>query len=179
MFCKTFSATHGWSCETFEINEDNQEHNIIPQQKTNRYYLSSNGVRFRKIKEERKIEIEANKKVKIFNKFFEASMEEYDVDYQYYIDECYKIIHTIDGTLERIKQEKKEERERIKKEKEEENFLKYCVNKIPTERQYELYKRDWLIEKYGEPNEVNYPPKAEPMGWASGVNTPRNRGSSS
>lgn len=154
LFCKTFNATHGWSCETFEINEDNQEHNIIPQQKTNRYYLSSNGVRFRKIKEERKIEIEANKKVKIFNKFFEASMEEYDVDYQYYVDECYKIIHTIDGTLERIKQEKKEERERIKKEKEEENFLKYCVNKIPTERQYELYKRDWLIEKYGEPNEI-------------------------
>lgn len=26
---------------------------------------------------------------------------------------------------------------------------------------------------------VNYPPTAEPMSWASGVSTPRNRGSSS
>lgn len=28
-------------------------------------------------------------------------------------------------------------------------------------------------------NIVNYPPTAEPMGWASGVNTPSNLGSSS
>lgn len=199
LFCKTFNATHGWTCETFDTHYEDVSYkevveklitegyvesftegfyvpkngsnvsgvqllkegnkikicdNIEQQQKTNRYYLSTSGKGFRKIKEERKIEVEANKKVIIFNKFFEVPFEEYDVDYQYYIDECYKIIHTVDGTLERLENEKREERERLKREKEEENFLKYCVNKIPTQRQFDLYKRDWLIDIYGVPEEI-------------------------
>lgn len=154
LFCKTFNATHGWTCETLDISEEGVESNIEPQQKTNRYYLSTNGKRFRKLKEDRKIEIEAEKLVTIFNKYEDKPFEEYHIDYDYYIEEAYKIIHVIDGTIERIEQEKKQQRERLKKEREEENYLKFCVNKIPTSRQYELYKRDWLIEKYGEPEEI-------------------------
>lgn len=154
LFCKTFNATHGWTCETLNISEEGVESNIEPQQKTNRYYLSTNGKRFRKLKEDRKIEIEAEKLVTIFNKYEDKPFEEYHINYDYYIEEAYKIIHVIDGTTERIEQEKKQQREQLKKEREEENYLKFCVNKIPTSRQYELYKRDWLIEKYGEPEEI-------------------------
>lgn len=154
LFCKTFNATHGWTCETLNISEEGIESNIEPQQKTNRYYLSTNGKRFRKLKEDRRIEIEAEKLVTIFNKYEDKPFEEYHINYDYYIEEAYKIIHVIDGTTERIEQERKQQRERLKKEREEENYLKFCVNKIPTSRQYELYKRDWLIEKYGEPEEI-------------------------
>lgn len=154
LFCKTFNATHGWKCELFNVDDKGTESDFKQQQKTNRYFLSLRGKRFRKIKEEKKIEIEANKTVKIFNKFYEVPFEEYDVDYQYYIDECYKIIHIIDGTEERLELERKLVRETAKKEKEEENYLKFCVNKVPTQLQYESYKRDWLTEKYGIPSEI-------------------------
>lgn len=154
LFCKTFNATHGWTCETLDISEEGVESNIESQQKTNRYYLSTNGKRFRKLKEDRRIEIEAEKLVTIFNKYEDKPFEEYHINYDYYIEEAYKIIHVIDGTTERIEQERKQQREQLKKEREEKNYLKFCVNKIPTSRQYELYKRDWLIEKYGEPKEI-------------------------
>lgn len=153
-FCKTFNATHGWTCETVKIDSEGNESDIEQQQKTNRYFLTNNGKRFRKLKDERSIEIEAGKEVKIFNKFYEVPFEEYDIDYQYYIDECYKIIHKIDGTEERLEQERKEKREQEKRDREEEKYVKFCVDKSPTEIQYESYRKDWLIEKYGEPKEI-------------------------
>ena len=157
-FCKTFNATHGWGCETV-----NSEGITQKQQKTNRYYISVDGKTFRKFKDERIIEIEAGgTKVTIFNKYEEPPYStvtgkhfgNYDINYDYYINECYKIIHKIDGTEERLEQERKEQREKAKRDKEEENYLKFCVNKIPTQLQYNTYNRDWLQEKYGIPSEI-------------------------
>src|SRR5690606_38771070 len=88
LFCKTFNATHGWTCETLDIDEQGNESNIVQQQKTNRYFLSRGGKRFRKLKDERKIEIEAGKLVTIFNKYEEKPFDEYNIDYDYYIEEC-------------------------------------------------------------------------------------------
>lgn len=150
LFCKTFNTTHGWKCETID-----SEGNIETQQKTNRYYISKNGKTFRKLKDDRVIEIEAGGTlVTIFNKFEEKPFKEYDIDYDYYIEECYKIIHKIDGTEERLEQERREERERLKKEKEEENYLKFIINKIPTQLQYDNYWREHCSQKYGEPKEI-------------------------
>lgn len=144
-FCKTFNATHGWGCEIVD-----SEGNTQKQQKTNRYYITTNGKTFRKFKDERIIEIEAGgTKVTIFNKYEEKPFEEYNIDYDYYINECYKIIHKIDGTEERLEQERKEQREKAKREKEEENFKKFCLDKVPTTRQRDMYSKEWLIEKYG------------------------------
>jgi hypothetical protein len=196
-FCKTFNATHGWTCETItkdkkeisfedvtselkelgyiEISENffkppnsgnmagvyiepegqhftNTYSNRTQRQKTNRYFVSTNGEVFRKMKDDRVIEIEAGGTlVSIFNKFEEKdSILDYNIDYDYYIKECYKIIHKIDGTEERVLKEKKEAKELAKREAQEEKFLKYCINKQPTVRQLGLYGKDWLIEKYGE-----------------------------
>jgi hypothetical protein len=158
LFCKTFNVTHGWYCETVD-----SEGNTEKQQKTNRYYISNNGKTFRKLKDERIIEIEAGgTKVTIFNKYKEPPYStvmgkhfgNYDINYDYYINECYKIIHKIDGTEERLEQERKEQREKAKRDKEEENYLKFCINKVPTQLQYNTYNRDWLQEKYGIPSEI-------------------------
>lgn len=154
LFCKTFNSTHGWTCETLNIDENGVESNIKTEQKTNRYFLSKSGKRFRKIKEDRKIEIEAGKEVTIFNNYYEAPMEDYDIDYDYYVAECNKIIWTIDGTLERLEEERKAERLKLKLEKEEQNYVKFCVDKIPTSLQFSNYSRPWLIEKYGTPPEI-------------------------
>lgn len=154
LFCKTFNATHGWTSETLNIDEQGNESNHLKQQKTNRYFLAVNGSRFRKMKDERKIEVEAGKKVTIFNKYYEVPMNEYSIDYDYYIDECNKIIWTVDGTNERLEQERKEQREKARRDKEEENYIKFCVEKIPTQLQYSNYNREWLQEKYGIPIEI-------------------------
>lgn len=149
-FCKTFNATHGWKCETVD-----SQGNVETQQKTNRYYISNDGKTFRKLKDDRIIEIEAGGiLVTIFNKFEEKPFEDYNINYDYYINECYKIIHKIDGTEERLEKERKEAREKAKLEKEYENYKKYCLDKVPTQRQFDLYKREWLIEKYGIPAEI-------------------------
>lgn len=163
-FCKTGNSVGQWWAETFEIDDEKNEINITKVQKNNRYYLCKNGVKFRKctykpdkITDEPKLsttEYEADKKVKIFNKFYEAPFEQYDIDYDYYVDECEKIIFVIDGTTERLETEAKELREKVKKDKEEENYIKFIVSKIPTELQYKSYNREWLQEKYGVPNEI-------------------------
>ncbi|MCB0743449.1 MAG: hypothetical protein KDC67_06065 [Ignavibacteriae bacterium] len=144
-FCKTFNASAGWTCETEKDNI------IIPQQKNNRYFVSKNGATFRKLKDDKIIEIEAGGTlVTVFNKFQKREFSEYEVDYDYYINECYKIIHKIDGTEERENEETKRLREEEKRKNQEEKFIKYCVEKQPTIRQYELYAKDWLLEKYGK-----------------------------
>jgi len=149
-FCKTFNATHGWKCETVDL-----EGKIENQQKTNRYYISTNGKTFRKLKDERIIEIEAGgTKVTIFNKYEKKPFEDYKINYEYYINECYKIIHKIDGTEEKLEKEAKEAREKAKLEKEEENYLKFIINKFPTQLQYNTYWKEHCSLKYGEPKEI-------------------------
>lgn len=159
-FCKTGNTTGDWWAETFDIDDNGEEINIVRQQKNNRYYLSDGGVRFRKCtyKEKdgetilTKTEYEADLRVEIFNKYIHhENFTDYKVNYQYYVDEAYKIIHKIDGTEERLEKERREERERQKLQREEENFLTYCWNKPPTKRQLDLYGKEWLIEKYGLP----------------------------
>lgn len=153
-FCKTFNATHGWKCETVKKLDDEREIDIKEEQKNNRYYISKEGKTFRKRKDERIIEIEAENLVKMFNQYQDLPFEQYEVDYNYYIDECNKIIFKIDGTEERLEQEAIERRMNKKKSIEERNYLEFCVDRIPTERMFELYKRDWLVEKYGTPKEI-------------------------
>lgn len=146
MFAKTFSATHGWSCELFS------EELTIPQQKTNRYVVTLDGMGFRKCKDVRQIEIEAGRKVTIIN---QLPRELPKLDYQYYIEEAYKIIHRVDGTEKKMLEDVRQQREKEKMRREEDNFLTYCIRKVPTNRQLLMYQRPWLIEKYGRPETKN------------------------
>lgn len=150
-YCKTYNRTKGFVCYTTDENGVGKEY----QSKTNRYFISKKGKVFTKEKEGKVSNIEANGLVTIYNNSQEGTdISDYAIDYDYYIAEAYKIIHVIDGTLERQKEEARKAKEQAKLDKEEENYLKMCINKVPTEIQFERHKRDWLIEKYGRPLEI-------------------------
>lgn len=133
---------------TLEDEEENVLKNV--DDKVIRFYVSENGNFLKKNYSDGRKEVTVGgNKVTMFMDYYES--DDYNINYNYYIAEAFKIIHNVDGTTERVEAERKAERERIKREKEEENFIKYCVEKIPTQRQLDTYRKDWLIEKYGEP----------------------------
>lgn len=115
-----------------------------------RFYVSEDGLFLNKNYDDgRKAVTVGGNKVQIFMDYEEKS--DYKLNYQYYIDEAYKIIHEVDGTNDRLEKERREKLEAEKREKEYDKFEKYCLNKPPTKRQLELYGKEWLLEKYGTP----------------------------
>jgi hypothetical protein len=158
-FGKQANISKGWIAETHDEDGGNR----VLQQKNNRYFVSTDGQLFTKSTPEKSELIEAGgRKVTVFNKFVEKPFDEYNIDYDYYIAECYKIIHVIDGTAERIENERRAAREAEKAAKAEEKYLKFCINKIPTQRQFDDCKQDWLIEKYGRPAVIKPSPVRKP-----------------
>lgn len=130
-----------------------------------RFYVSTDGLQLNKNYSDgrRQITVGGNK-VSIFMDY--EKRDEYNVDYQYYIDEANKIIHEVDGTNDKLAEEAKvkreeekirKETERLNKQREREEimFKKYCLKDIgPTSTQLERYGKEWLIEKYGMPKNV-------------------------
>ena len=65
-------------------------------QKSVRFYVSTDGGKLYKRDDENKvIDYCVNKRVTIFNDFTKKKMSNYNIDYNYYIGEAYKIIHQI------------------------------------------------------------------------------------
>lgn len=98
-FCGRFKCTKGWHSEIRYIAYDHTANPYLKVdnlQKTNRYYLSTNGAAFLKVHEDgREQLIEANgRKVTIFNEYEEKS--NYFIDYDYYILECEKLRRQIE-----------------------------------------------------------------------------------
>lgn len=136
---------------TIEDSEDTIIKNITD--KVIRFYVSTDGNYLRKNYSDGRKEITVGgNKVTMFMDYYDS--ENYNVDYDYYINQAYKIIHNVDGTEEKLEKERKEQREKLKLEKEEENYLKFIINKIPTELQYNNYWREHCSLKYGEPKEI-------------------------
>ena len=136
---------------TIEDSGENIIKNI--KDKVIRFYVSTDGDYLKKNYSDGRKEITVGgNKMTMFMDYYDS--ENYNVDYDYYINQAYKIIHNVDGTVEKLEQEAKEKREQAKKDKEYENYKKYCLDKVPTQRQFDLYKKDWLIEKYGNPVEI-------------------------
>ena len=130
-----------------------------------RFYVSTDGLQLNKNYSDGRVEITVRgSKVTKFMDYCEK--DDYNIDYDYYIKEAYKLVHEVDGTNDRLAAEAKIKREKERKEKEYEReqllrdrqeamFLKYCVtSKGPTRRQFEKYSSDWLIEKYGIPKNI-------------------------
>lgn len=148
------------------IDQVHPEYEIVREinDKVLRFYVSSDGLYLNKNYSDGRREVTVGgNKVTIFMDYEEKN--DYKIDYQYYIDEANKIIHEVDGTKERKLEEEKKKREIEKQQKElekqqkeneyqERMFVKYCVEKSPTKLQWERYKDDWLIDKYGEPEEI-------------------------
>lgn len=96
-FCKRFKATQGWTAEARYINNNYRE--IREQQQKNvRYYISYEGSRLVKVHEDkREIDIEDKSVCTIFNKYQNKPMLQYNINYQYYIQECKKMIKEIEN----------------------------------------------------------------------------------
>jgi len=99
-FCKRFRNSKGWYTYKYYAGNDK----IIKKKlsKNIRYYISNNGDKITKenINDGRRIDIEANVGVTVFNKYIEKNIEDYNIDYSYYISETRKILLSInDGQL--------------------------------------------------------------------------------
>ena len=98
-FCGRQKFTRDSYGETHEIRYKNNEpyHHIEPQQRNVRYYISNSKITFVKVYTKGSTEmINKGFNVTIFNKFEEKEWNDYNINYSYYIKECYKIIQTIE-----------------------------------------------------------------------------------
>lgn len=136
---------------TIEDSEENLIKNITD--KVIRFYVSTDGDYLKKNYFDGRKEITVGgNKMTMFMDYYDST--NYAVDYDYYINQAYKIIHNVDGTTEKLEVERKLQIEQKKREREEENYIKFCVDKIPTQLQYKSYNREWLQYKYGIPAEI-------------------------
>jgi len=136
---------------TIEDGEENLIKNITD--KVIRFYVSTDGDYLKKNYSDGRKEITVGgNKMTMFMDYYDSA--NYNVDYNYYINQAYKIIHNVDGTTERLETERKLQVELKKREREEENYIKFCVEKTPTQLQYQSCNREWLQEKYGIPAEI-------------------------
>ena len=72
--------------------------------KTTRYYSSNRGGTLFKLNNETNTltGILVGQYVTLFNKYYELPISEYNIDYDFYINECYKIIDKIEPRQEQL-----------------------------------------------------------------------------
>lgn len=98
-FCGRYKATQGWHAEIggYKIINDTPTATRTKLQKTNRYFISNKGGTFYKCHVDgREQVIESGWGVTIFNMYEKKDIKDYDIDYQYYINECMKIIRVVE-----------------------------------------------------------------------------------
>ncbi len=95
-FCKRVKLVKGWWLEERWIEYDTNENKSNKLSKNVRYYVSTNGKSFIKCHEDgREISVEKGWVNTSFNRYKELSISEYNINYDYYINECNKIIKKI------------------------------------------------------------------------------------
>lgn len=97
-FCARQKFTGGNYGVTTTVEYKDGEYRTITekQQKNVRYYISNKGSSFTKYYTDGSTEIIAGGyQVKVFNKYIKKDMKDYDINYQYYIEQANKIINTI------------------------------------------------------------------------------------
>lgn len=98
-FCLMTRVKKGWQLEYSIWDKETGAPKVIECPKTQRYYASNKGVYLmkRNVGEGKGSDSSAlaGQAVTLFNKFEKKSLKEYDIDYQFYINECNKIIDKI------------------------------------------------------------------------------------
>ena len=98
-FCLRLRVNRGWNAKmnTLTKHGEIKEHKL-PQ--TNRYYVSKTGGALFKenIASGSTTGVNVGSVVTIFNKYIEKPINEYNIDYQFYLKECNKIINIIEST---------------------------------------------------------------------------------
>lgn len=91
-FCAKIRSHSGYDIEYRTLDKD--KINIEKLQKINRVFISKSGGVLYKTNGERTEGVYVKRKTTLFNRYFQQ--EEYDIDYDFYIKECYKIIDEIE-----------------------------------------------------------------------------------
>ena len=98
-FCLRLRVNRGWNAKmnTLTKHGEIKEHKLP---RTNRYYVSKTGGALFKenIANGNTTGVNVGSVVTIFNKFIEKPINEYNIDYQFYLKECNKIINIIEST---------------------------------------------------------------------------------
>ena len=94
-FYKSFYENEKFYIEIEELKKTYQISNKLS--KNVRYYVSTNGNTFIKCCEDgRETSVEKGYLSTVFNRYIEKPMSEYNINYDYYINECNKIIKKIE-----------------------------------------------------------------------------------
>ena len=89
--------SYGETHEIKYLQDGNPYEHIEKQQRNVRYYIKNEGKTFLKVYNKGTSElINKGYQVEIFNKFIQKPFDEYDINYSFYIKECYKIIEIIE-----------------------------------------------------------------------------------
>jgi len=99
-FCIRYKSTGDWKPEAHYL--DGQRERIDELNKNVRFFISKNGASLykRHKTDNRLIGIQVGKCITVFNQYFERPMNEYNIDYEFYIKEAYDIVFSVyDGQL--------------------------------------------------------------------------------
>lgn len=96
-FCLRLKLNNPWGAELHTTDSDIRT-NIQPLSKNTRYYISNSGgfLYKRHGLDNRLHGVSVGYLCTYFNKYIEKPIEEYDLNYQFYVDECNKIINMIE-----------------------------------------------------------------------------------
>lgn len=95
-FCIRHKSIGAWKAEAHSLKD--WEEKVDNLNKNVRFFVSISGSSLYKKnkKDNRQIGIRVGKTVTLFNQYFEKPMNEYNIDYAYYIKEAYDIIYSVD-----------------------------------------------------------------------------------
>ena len=96
-FCKRFKTTEGWKSEIryLDFKDNIPYQRVDKQQKNIRYFISNKGSTLMKVhRDGRESNIEKGFLITLFNNEFDS--KDYNINYNYYISECNKIIDVIE-----------------------------------------------------------------------------------
>lgn len=97
-----FRARKDWEIVYSHIDQNRKAEEV--QQRTIRYYMSRTGGSLVKRNKEdgRIISLEAGNSCTIFNQWYDAPMEDYEINYNYYIKEANKIRYAVDDGQQKL-----------------------------------------------------------------------------
>lgn len=94
-FCLSFRARAGWTIYRHYVVDRYEQ--VEKQQKTIRYYISTNGNTLTKQNQDRVIiQLESGYACTVFNKYEKKEMKDYNINYSYYITQANKIKNAVD-----------------------------------------------------------------------------------
>lgn len=94
-FCLMLKTTRGWTAKRQSI-DSNGKH-VEELGRITRYFISGKASSLYKEHDDGRINgVNVGQGIELFNRYYEKEMKDYNINYQFYISECYKIINIVE-----------------------------------------------------------------------------------